>query len=783
VVTAIQALTLGFLVWNGETQHTQNRLAVQQLQAQEQSSLLANALAPYLIANDHAALRKILDPLKNNHALRYAGVYDTRLELIASLGSPPSLRQNVPDAVRSVFDLVDGMIAIEAPVIMNETAYGIVQLGYAAIGSETWLTEIGIQNAIVAGLALLLTIIVVTALCLPLGRDLVQLEGGLQALNDGEWETRIHASGPMAGLAVKVNQLIKDIQNNRSQLQASYEKRLQESRRLNAMLRDIHATAWEVDPERAQFSYVSDEAERLLGYPLSLWLSPDFIEKYVHPSDQDWLCEYFADPGTDTESFNMDFRVLNSDQEWRWLRMISSVEIREQGPVPVGLLLDSTEEKHNEQHIAYLADHDALTGLINRRRFKERLQDQINYNDRSGASGALLLLDLDRFKFVNSTFGQDIGDEYLRQTSQYLREATDQATVIGRLGGDEFGIILANADTAESAQFSAKLLSSLNTHEFSQGNHRIPFSGSIGIALFPDQGLKASELLTKADAAMYKAKDQGRNSYHLFTEGPDDEGMQAAMQWNQRIRKALKDDNLRLFFQPIVDLRTGAIRHYECLLRLINEDGSISASEEFIATAEYTGLVDEIDRWVINHAFRIQRNNLSTDHPLSLTLNLSGRHLHNPAILDVIRAATKRFKPEPGSIVFEIHSSDVIGNIEKSAPFIKELKNMGHQLSLDHFGDGVISFQDLIELPISYVKIDGSFIRKMFWSTPDRAIVKAVHETADSLEIQTIAETIEDQRALDILRALGVSMGQGYLFAKPTPRFHTLGKVVIAESA
>ena len=782
VVTVIQALTLGFLIWNGESQHTENRLAVQLYHAQEQGSLLASAAAPHLARNDHGTLRNILKLVKANDALRYAGIYNTSQELIASLGSPPSLQQRVPEKIRTVFESNDGIIAVELPIILNGRTYGIAQLGHTIIGSQTWLTDIGVQNLIAAGLALLLTIIAVIMICLPLGADLGRLDRGLQAINEGEWGTRIKVYGPIATLAEKVNNLATDIQNHRTQLQGNYEKRLQESRRLNSMLRDIHAAAWEVSPELGHFSYVSEEAERLLGHPISLWLSDDFIEKYVHPSDQDWLCEYFADPGTDTESFNMDFRVLNADNEWRWLRMISSVEIREQGPIPVGLLLDSTEEKHNEQHIAYLADHDALTGLVNRRRFKERLQDQINYNDRSGASGALLLLDLDRFKFVNSTFGQNVGDEYLRQTTQHLDDLTDQGTIIGRLGGDEFGIILPDADAARAAQFCSQLLAGLNTHTFIQNKHTIPISASIGIGLFPDQGIQADELLTKADAAMYKAKDQGRNSYHLFTEGPDNEEMQASMQWNQRIRRALKEESLRLFFQPIVDIRTGAIRHYECLLRLVNEDGSVTASEEFIATAEYTGIVDEIDRWTINQIFRVLRNNLNTDRPLSLIANLSGRHFNNPEILDIIQTATKRYKPEPGSVVFEINTTDVIKNIDKAQLFIQSLKDMGHQFSLDHFGAGLLSLEELQNLPTSYIKIDGSFVRKMFWSAIDRASVKAIHELAQSLEIPTIAETIENQQTLDGLREIGVTMGQGFLFAKPTPRFHTLSKVVIAEA-
>lgn len=782
VVTVIQALTLCFLIWNSESQHVADRFDTQRNQIQEQSALLASAIAPHLASEDYARLPKILELLKANEALRYAGIYNTSQELITPLGEPPALRQNIPDNIRSIFELEDDLISVELPVVFNNKAYGILQLGYTVLGEQTWLTDIGRQNLITVAVALLLTVAAVVLACWPLANDWSRLDLGLRALSEGNWDTRIKTFGPAAHLASRINHIAKDVQNQRSQLQNNYEQCVQESRRLNTMLKDIHAVAWEVSPEQGHFSYVSEEAERLLGHSPELWYSDDFIDKYVHPSDQNWLYEYFADPGTDTESFSMDFRVLNNEHEWRWLRMISSVEIREEGPVPVGLLLDSTAEKHNEQHIAYLADHDSLTGLANRRRFQERLQDQVNYNDRSGASGALLLLDLDRFKFVNSTFGQKVGDEYLRQTKQRLDELTEDSTIIGRLGGDEFGLILPNADAAQAAQFCSQLLASLHDQEFRQDKHSIPISASIGIALFPDQGLKSDELMTKADAAMYKAKDQGRNSYHLFTEGPDDDDMQAALQWNQRLRTALKEDSFRLFFQPIVDIRTGAIRHYECLLRLVDKEGNATASEEFIATAEYTGLIDEIDRWTINQTFRILRNHISTP-PLSLTANLSSRHLNNPEILETIKTATKRYKPDPGAVVFEINASDVIKNIEKARSFISSLKEMGHHFSLDHFGAGLISIEELQNLPISYIKIDGSFVRKIFWSSVDRAAVKGIHELAQSLEIPTIAETIENQQSLDILKEIGVTMGQGFLFAKPSSRFHTLSKVVIAENA
>ncbi|HJW29272.1 MAG TPA: EAL domain-containing protein, partial [Saprospiraceae bacterium] len=614
--------------------------------------------------------------------------------------------------------------------------------------------------------------------------SLIHLKKRISALQQRELEYYI----PIAGNSVvddigrSFNALAAHLRANQQELRGQHEQLRQESRRLNNLLHGINAVIWEVDPNTGHFRYVSDQAVNLLGYSVKEWLDPDFCKKHIHSNDRDLVQGFLTHVPKVPAKHTLDFRIYKKDNEFRWVRMISFVEIRGQGMVLAGLLLDVTEEKLNEERIAYLADHDPLTGLINRRRFQEKLEEQIAYNRRYNVSGTLLFMDLDQFKYINDTYGHHTGDEYLRQVAHHLRSSLRKTDIIGRLGGDEFGIILPNMLDGQASMLGNALLKTLNSKEFIHEGRRTSFNASIGIVQFPKHGDTVSELLAKADSAMYNAKEQGRNTFCIFQKGSSVVYMQEKIHWEERIRHALKENHFQLYFQPIVNIYTGAISHYESLLRMVGADGKIISPVAFISIAERFGLIREIDRWVVINAIRTQGESMQTGRPTTLAINLSGRHFGSPKILELIQETTRNYKADPSSIIFEVTETSAVDNFTEACDFIQTLRKMGYRFALDDFGVGFSSFDYLKHMPVDYIKIDGSFVRNLNNNKVDQIFVKAIADMANGLGVKTIAEFVESYAILETLRELGISLGQGYYFAKPVPIFYKTDHIVFPQN-
>ncbi len=668
-----------------------------------------------------------------------------------------------------------------APVSVPKLAPSTIS--YANPVLTDFLAKAKAQNLTIVLVGLFVSGLVVIFIGLPLDRKLARLAININALRQGDLIHPMPVStfDATADAAKAINGLAHDLKTNRTELSSQYEQLLQEFRRLNTLLQGIKAIVWEVDPTTGSFRYVSAEAESLLGYPTREWLAPDFCKRHIHPNDLDWVQGFLTHP-TAANSLTLDFRIFNSEDDCLWLRMICSMEVREDSHLLVGLLLNVTEEKLSEQRIAYLADHDPLTNLINRRRFQEKLEEQIAYNRRYNVSGALLFMDLDQFKYINDTYGHHTGDEYLRQVAYHLRKSLRETDIIGRLGGDEFAVLLPNTTNEQAIMVSNALLRTLNATEFFYEGHRTLFSASIGIVFFPKQGEKASELLAKADSAMYAAKDHGRNTYCIYEEGSGTARMQEKIHWEERIRRALRENRFQLYFQPIVNIHTGAICHYEALLRMIGADGKIIKPATFIGIAERFGLIRDIDCWVVANAIRIQGDSIRMGKPVTLTINLSGRHFGSRKILEIIQETTQRYDADPNSIIFEVTETVAVENLTAAYKFIQALRDMRYRFALDDFGAGFSSFDYLKHVPVDFVKIDGGFVRNLFKSKVDQIVVKAIVEMARGLGVQPIAEFVENQETVEILKKLGVPMGQGYFFAKPAPHFQNQDQLAFGIS-
>lgn len=574
-------------------------------------------------------------------------------------------------------------------------------------------------------------------------------------------------------LVGKVYHLSQDLSEAKSALKKEHEAFERETRFMKALLNGINAVVMEARAPDYQFTFVSREAQNLLGYPVSDWLKPNFWAQHVVKNDLAWLEETVAVHTEKNESFIVDFRMIHRQGQSVWVRAINSVELDEnKQPIIRGLILDITEQKTAEDRIVYLAEHDALTGLINRRRFQKKLEESIAFSQRYQQQGALLFIDLDQFKYVNDTYGHQYGDEYLLDVSRRLAQGLRRTDILGRLGGDEFGVVIPKCSYEEANMVGMALLGALAQENLEHGGKVVPVSASIGIALFPSQGAVPSDLLAKADAAMYTAKRKGRGQVHIFSEDDTELwSMHEKIHWEEQIRWALSENRFELYYQPVVELRTGLITHYEALLRMRGEDGEMISPGAFMDTAERFGLIRDIDCWVVDQAIKTQAESIKLYKPVSLAINLSGRHFGDASMLEFIKEAIHTYGADPKSLMFEVTETEAVENLSKAREFIDALRDIGCKFALDDFGIGFSSFHYLRNLPVDYIKIDGSFVRSLHVDSDDRLFVKAIVDLARGLKIPCIAEFVENEHILNVLCELGVGLGQGYHLAKPNANF------------
>jgi len=414
-----------------------------------------------------------------------------------------------------------------------------------------------------------------------------------------------------------------------------------------------------------------------------------------------------------------------------------------------GVIRDVSERRRYERRLRHLADHDGLTGLVNRRRFEECID----------GDGAVVLLGLDRFKYVNDAHGHTAGDDLLRAVAAALRCAARPGDVVARLGGDEFAVLLDGASLEDAAGIADALVGAIAECRSSQG---FAVAASAGVVRLGD----AERPLLAADLAMHAAKEAGGNRVHV-THGGDSRvaGMQARAARADQVRRALAEDRFTLYWQPIVSLAGGEAARYELLLRMIGSDGAIVAPGAFIEVAERFGLIGDIDRWVIRRAIRL----LAERRDVCLEVNVSGCSVSYAELPSFVERELTGAGVDPERLVFEITETAAIADMAQAREFAERLTRLGCRFALDDFGAGFSSFHYLKHLPLDYLKIDGDFVRGLATSPTDRLVVKAMVDIARGMGMKTIAEFVEDAETVSLLRELGVDYSQGYHHGRPVP--------------
>ena len=432
---------------------------------------------------------------------------------------------------------------------------------------------------------------------------------------------------------------------------------------------------------------------------------------------------------------------------------------------------DMTERKLFEAQLVQLANNDPLTGLYNRRRFEEEMERALAQSRRFNARGALMFLDLDQFKDVNDSLGHPAGDQLLLRMAGLLRERLRATDVIARTGGDEFAVLLPHTDVAEAESLAGDLLEAMRGTTITAGGRQIGITASIGIIIFPDHGTTVSDLLARADLAMYQAKENGRNRYGVFTPDRDWQGeSESRLAWQRRIREALAKDLFVLQAQPILDLRTNTVSHYELLLRMIGEKKEVIPPGAFLETAERFGLIHAIDRWVVRQTIHLIAHNRRAGREVSLVTNVSGKAFADTELVPMIQRELAATSINPANLVLEITEAAAITSLFQVERFVNTLRTMGCRVGLDDFGLGFASFYHLKRLPVDYLKIDGSLIKDLPRDTVDQQMVKALVTLAHGLGKETIAEHVSDAETMRLLREYKVDYAQGFHVGTDGPK-------------
>lgn len=569
-------------------------------------------------------------------------------------------------------------------------------------------------------------------------------------------------------LAGQLEMLEGEVQSRGELLNARVEELARERDFIESLLDTAHVLILTQD-DQGRISLVNQYCQDIFGQPYDVILGQRFEALFHGSSDSD----------QDESKYQAEERLLRSTDDkqrtivWYHARLADSDD-HAMHTISVGI--DITERKVAESRLVWLANRDPLTGLYNRRAFQEKLERALEGDD---ASGAVLFMDLDHFKDVNELSGHPAGDRLLELVAHNIEDEIGHIGTVARLGGDEFSVLLENADESKAIQAAQDIVKNLdNTSLLLPDGRRHRAGVSIGIARYPLHGNNPAELMANADVAMYKAKDSSLKRWHILSTLDEAKNeLQQRVYWIEQIRHALEYDEFELMVQPITTLSDGKVKHYEILLRLRGEDGELISPEKFIPIAEKSGQIAQLDRWVLRNSLKLL-NSLQNDG-ITLSVNLSGHSLHEAGLKKFLSDELENSGANPKQLILEVTETAAVTDFSTARGVLQGIRDLGCKTALDDFGVGFSSFYYLGQLPIDFIKIDGSFIKKLPTNKESQIIVKAITDIAHGFGKLVIAEFVDSQETLEILASYGVQFGQGYYLGKPGALSKTLKKPVI----
>jgi diguanylate cyclase (GGDEF)-like protein/PAS domain S-box-containing protein len=504
----------------------------------------------------------------------------------------------------------------------------------------------------------------------------------------------------------------------------------------------------------------------ITGYSESELLQRCFKD-ITHPDDVEKDLKVLAKQWSDErETYETEKRYIHADGRVIWVGLSTSV-VRDEDGEPLYMVSQTQEitgRKQFEERLTYLADHDSLTGLYNRRRFESELERQVLLCRRYGEHAALLVLDLDHFKYVNDSLGHSVGDRVIEHIARLVSERLRKSDVVARLGGDEFAVILPHTAAEHALHAAAELVAHIEARPFAHAGHNYVLSGSVGVVMLDPETASSEDALVNADLTMYDAKLHGRNRVAVYS--PETrEDILDGLSWSQRLKDALSNDGFALLAQPIVDLQTGEAVMHELLIRLRSEDGQLIAPGRFLHAAARFGFISAIDHWVIAQAAQLA----GAAPGRCLTVNLAAKTIAEPGLVAYVTEQLACSGADPADLVFELSESDIIANLDQARSACERLRALGARIALDDFGSGFSGFSYLKALEVDVLKIDGQFVKELASNRVDRLVVEAILHVANGMGLPTVAEYVTDDAVAEQLRKLGATYGQGFCLGKPAP--------------
>ncbi len=471
-----------------------------------------------------------------------------------------------------------------------------------------------------------------------------------------------------------------------------------------------------------------------------------------------------------------EIRVNDINDKTIWTRSTARSIVNENGEYNILLVCeDITEQKKLSEKLSFQASHDALTGLVNRREFEQRINRAIEVSrDDSEQEHALFFLDLDQFKIINDTCGHLAGDHLLRELVAIINPVIRQGDTLARIGGDEFGVLLENCAINQAAHVAEQIKQKIYEYKFIWDNKELGVGVSIGVVPINSHTKSITIAMSDADAACYIAKESGRNKIHIYKQGDEEIAIRhGEMAWVNRIQEALNNDRFVLMAQSIAsasDIKNG-LRHFEILIRMLDDEDNMISPGQFLPAAERYNLSPEIDRWVVSNTFKWFSENNEQLAMLDLcSINLSGNTLSDDGFSDFLLQQFEQYEIPSEKICFEITETSAISNIDIAQRFIHSFSNeLRCKFSLDDFGTGLSSFAYLKSMPVDFIKIDGQFVRDIINDPIDMAMVRSINEIGQIMGKKTVAEFVENEQILKQIKLIGIDYVQGYHISKPVP--------------
>jgi diguanylate cyclase (GGDEF)-like protein/PAS domain S-box-containing protein len=682
-------------------------------------------------------------------------------------------------------DLGGRRVPAEVAVAPPPRQVGWVTVTLSPAATEAQQAQVLIDGLIMVAIGLGITTVFAQRMGGTVVRPIRALTDTVERIRDGDLGSRVvpHSGGELGRLETGINAMAEALATAREREQRRAEDALYlEKVRAQVTLESIGDGVITTDAG-GRIVYMNSVAEQFTGWDRDEARGRALAEVFRLWNEAADAPEQYpiADCLSDGRSLRNDgHHLLLGRDDARLEIQDSAAPIRDRDGSIIGAVVvfhDVSQLQGMARRMAFLASHDPLTGLLNRREFEERLKEVLESARTQDLEHALLYLDLDQFKIVNDTCGHIAGDELLKQLAHHLAREIRASDVLARLGGDEFGIILERCSVDKARRIADGLREFVRNFRFAWQNRSFEIGVSIGLVPIGGDAGGLTDVLAAADSACYVAKDEGRNRIHVYQ--PDDSALalrQGEMQWVHRLRHGLKTNDFELYCQSIVPIAaTGEPRRfYEVLLRMREAELILPAA--FIPAAERYHLMPAIDRWVVESTFALLQRCSANAHggrlPVDdVAINLSGQSLGDERFLEYVVECFVRHRVAPTMICFEITETAAIANLSRAREFIVHLKRMGCRFALDDFGSGLSSFGYLKSLSVDYLKIAGDFVRDVVEDPVDHAMVEAINQIGHVMEITTIAESVESQAILQKLRDSGVDYGQGFGIEMPRP-FH-----------